>query len=259
MFFFLVLKSAIALVRQHLDYGHWYDRSKLTAKNVLNCQYVAAMNPSAGSFTVNPRLQRHFFTLAVGFPGPTSLHTIFSTFLEGHLRSHSFVEEVQAGAQNLLSAALTLHASVAQTFRKSAHNFHYEFSIRHLANVFSGLLQAGPAEFKDTNKFAALWLHESERVYADRLSSTEDVLKYRGLAAGVAKKKFPSANLGAFFGDRPDPLLFCHFSPDTAASGQRVYDRVTSVDKLRNVVEDSLREYNETYAAMVSWWRCYDS
>ena len=45
------------LIRQHLDYGHWYDRQKLTPKDIHNTQYVACMNPTAGSFTINPRLQ----------------------------------------------------------------------------------------------------------------------------------------------------------------------------------------------------------
>ena len=89
----------------------------------MSLQYLACLNPTAGSFIINPRLQRHFLTLAIGFPGPTSLHTIYSTFLEGHLKS--FSEEVQGLATNLLSAALQLHASVATTFRKSATNFHY--------------------------------------------------------------------------------------------------------------------------------------
>ena len=48
------------LIRQHLDYSHWYDRAKQTLKEVHNVQYVASMNPTAGSFTINSRLQRHF-------------------------------------------------------------------------------------------------------------------------------------------------------------------------------------------------------
>ena len=34
-----------------------YDRTKLTLKEIDNCQYVACMNPTAGSFAINPRLQ----------------------------------------------------------------------------------------------------------------------------------------------------------------------------------------------------------
>ena len=48
------------LLRQHLDYTHWYDRQKMTLKEISNVQYVACMNPTAGSFTINTRLQRHF-------------------------------------------------------------------------------------------------------------------------------------------------------------------------------------------------------
>lgn len=31
-------QSAIALVRQQFDYGHWYERSKFLLRNLLNCQ-----------------------------------------------------------------------------------------------------------------------------------------------------------------------------------------------------------------------------
>jgi len=236
-------QSAIALVRQHFDYGHWYDRAKLQLRNVQNCQYLACLNPTAGSFVINPRLQRHFFTMAVGFPGPTSLHTIYSTFLEGHLKG--FNEDLQGMANNLLSAALQLHASVATTFRKSATNFHYEFNIRHLSNVFQGMLMAQPSEFKDPTKFAMLWLHESERVYGDRLVNYDDLTKYKGLAAAQAKKKFTGINLASFFGENADALVFCHFAESTA---EKVYDRATSMEKLRHTLDEALREYNEMYA-----------
>ena len=46
-----------------------YDRNKLCPKDIHSVQYIACMNPTAGSFTINPRLQRHFATFAVSFPG----------------------------------------------------------------------------------------------------------------------------------------------------------------------------------------------
>ena len=45
------------LMRQHIDHSHWYDRTKLTMKDIRNTQYVACMNPTAGSFTIDSRLQ----------------------------------------------------------------------------------------------------------------------------------------------------------------------------------------------------------
>ncbi|CAN0464421.1 unnamed protein product, partial [Laminaria digitata] len=65
--------------------------------------------------------------------------------------------------------ALVAFKQVAANFRKTATNFHYEFNIRHLSNVFQGLLVAQPDQFKTAEKFVHLWMHESERVYGDRL------------------------------------------------------------------------------------------
>lgn len=89
--------------------------------------------------------------------------------LQGHLKN--FKDEVQELNTKILQAALALHDKVSTTFRKTAVNFHYEFTVRHLANVFQGLLMSSPEQFNSTTKWGKLWLHESERVYADRLVS----------------------------------------------------------------------------------------
>lgn len=43
-------------------YTHRYDRNKLLLKEIHNVQYVSCMNPTAGSFTINPRLQVYTHT-----------------------------------------------------------------------------------------------------------------------------------------------------------------------------------------------------
>lgn len=53
------------LIRQHMNYGQWYDRSKLTIKNVYNIMFVSCMNPTSGNSQVDLRLQRFFYTFAM--------------------------------------------------------------------------------------------------------------------------------------------------------------------------------------------------
>ena len=65
--------GAHTIVKQHLDYGHWYCRNKLSLKDIHNCQYVTCMNPTAGSFTISQRLQRHFATYTVIIPSEEAL------------------------------------------------------------------------------------------------------------------------------------------------------------------------------------------
>lgn len=55
-------------------------------------------------------------------------------------------EDMLQMTPRLIKATLAVHKIVAETFRKSAQNFHYEFSIRHVAGVFQGLLMSTPAK-----------------------------------------------------------------------------------------------------------------
>ncbi|KAH8043932.1 hypothetical protein JL722_14955 [Aureococcus anophagefferens] len=185
-------QSAIALLRQQMEYGHIYDMTKLAqnpVKNISKTQVVACMNPTAGSFVINPRLQRWFVTFAIGMPSRSSLNVIYDTFLMGHLKA-DFPAEVASLKDNIIKAAMNLHKEVMEKFRKTATNFHYEFNIRHLANVFQGLLVAQAEQITTGEKLVHLWLHESERVYGDRLVSPEDLRKYNDLAQGQARKLF---------------------------------------------------------------------
>ncbi|KAK9817742.1 hypothetical protein WJX72_001478 [[Myrmecia] bisecta] len=236
----------ISLIRQHLGWGHWFDRAKLTQKNINNTQYVACMNPTAGSFVINPRLQRLFMTLAVEFPGQDSLMKIYGTFVTGHFKK--FSADVQEMGTKVLQAALALHDKVATTFRKTAVNFHYEFTVRHLANVFQGLLMSTPEQFNNVTKLSRLWLHESERVYADRLVSLSDLATYNKNAVSIAKKYFNIPDIDDYY-KKADakPLIFCHFAKGLT---EKVYNEVSDFQSLYRTLMEALDEYNETNAVM---------
>ena len=124
-----------------------------------------------------------------------------------------------------------------------------QFNIRHISNVFQGLLVSAPDQFKTPEKFIHLWLHESERVYGDRLVSYEDLAKYNTIVQAQHKKVFPAYNVARFYsGETADPLIFCHFAENIQ---DKVYDMVGSINKLSNVLEDALREYNEVRSIFV--------
>ena len=123
-----------------MDYSHWYDRIKLSLKDIHNCQYVASMNPTAGSFTINPRLQRQFAVFAVSFPGLDALESIYKQIFEQHLSQNRFVPAAQKMAEPIVKAALAVHTKVSTTFLPTAVKFHYIFNLRDLSNVFQGTI-----------------------------------------------------------------------------------------------------------------------
>jgi dynein heavy chain len=236
-------QTPIQLLRQHIDYGHWYDRQKLTLKEVVKVQYVACMNPTAGSFTVNPRLQRHFVTLAVNFPNRSSLMNIYLSILQGH--TARFAKEIQDIAPNIVKNALDLHDKVVGTFTKTASNFHYEFNLRQLTSVFEGLLRSGPENFKISLKLVRLWIHESLRVYSDRLTTDKDAKDFRTLVTQVAKTDFQEVLEEA----NKEPILFSHFAHGFG-SGEHIYDEFSSIEHASRVLNDALAEYNKSMAVM---------
>ncbi|CAF5182211.1 unnamed protein product [Rotaria magnacalcarata] len=177
------------LLRQHLDYKHWYDRQKLTLKEIHNCQYVSAMNPTAGSFTIDTRLQRHFAVFAVSFPGIEALETIYVGILSQHL-AEGFPQTVQKYTSSLVRGALELHRRITVSFLPTAIKFHYIFNLRDLSNIFQAILFAKPDAIKTHHDLIRLYLHESERVYCDKLVDRTDIDMFTKLQREVAKKSF---------------------------------------------------------------------
>jgi len=169
------------------------------------------MNPSAGSFFVNPRYQRHFWTISIPFPENESLSLIYITFLNGHLKR--FKSTLQEQANQIVRSSILLHQTVTASFRKTAINFHYEFNLRHLSNIFQGLMLSDPARFQEPDKLVKLWLHECERTYGDRLVSYEHLKTYKDGIFDIVKKSFTKFNFARYFqGNTPENLLFCNFT-----------------------------------------------
>ncbi|CAF3576711.1 unnamed protein product [Rotaria sordida] len=162
--------QAHTVLRQYLDNKHWYDRQKLTLRDIHNCQYVACMNPTARNFTTDSRIQRYFAVFAISFPGQDSLQTIYNSILSQHLPASPnapFTQAVQRYAPQLVDGALAVHQRIAATFLPTAIKFHYIFNLRDLSNIFQSILFATGECVKTTKDLVRLYVHEAEIVYDD--------------------------------------------------------------------------------------------
>ncbi|GAB0197572.1 dynein axonemal heavy chain 17 [Grus japonensis] len=236
--------AAHTLIRQHMDHGHWYDRNKLTLKDIHNCQYVACMNPTAGSFTIDSRLQRHFCVFAVSFPGQEALLTMYSTILAQHLALQRMPPAVQKLQPQLVAAALALHQKVASTFLPTAIKFHYLFNLRDLSNIFQGLLFSTPECLKSPVDLVRLWLHEAERVYGDKLIDERDQKGFGKMLVDTCKRFFAELSEDLVFAK---PNIYCHFAQGI---GEPKYLPVPSWPALNKLLAEALDNYNEMNAAM---------
>lgn len=234
------------LIREHMDYGHWYDRAKLTLKDIHNVQYVSCMNPTAGSFTIDARLQRHFCVFACSFPAQQALTHIYTSILSQHLANplHKVPVVVQKLSDQIVEAALVLHQRLAQTFLPTAIKFHYVFNLRDLSNIFQGILFASGDCLPNPMDLIRLWMHEATRVYGDKLVEKKDIDMYNRILTEIVKKGFEELDEGYVM---EKPLLFCHFAEGI---GDPKYLPIREWPVLTKLLQEALSSYNDLVGAM---------
>ena len=107
---------------------------------------------------------------------------------------------------------------------------------------------AKPEAIKEPDNLIKLWIHESERIYGDRLSSQENIATYKFIVADLVKKSFSKYNLTKYFqGNNPEPLVFAQF---VSGLEEKLYDQFSSIDALSERLQEALREYNDTNPVM---------
>ena len=235
-------QNSIALLTQHMQYGSIFDRGDLgIRKHLMDVQYVAAMNPTAGSFEICERCQRHFATFAITMPSSSDLNTIFSSLFGGHLRN--FQPAMQELTGKIVESAIQIHEFVSTRFLPSAIKFMYNWNMRELTNIFQGCCLAKPDYYIKPTMLARLFIHETQRVYSDRFVSEEEIQIFDGMFKDVMKKNISSITIDELF---ESPLVYTNFVSTTDGA----YLPVPSMDRLKTVLESKLNEYNETNAMM---------
>ena len=238
-------QQPIALLRQLFDYSGWYSRDKLTWREIVSVQIVSCLNPTAGSFFIDKRLQRSYFTLAVQLPSHENLELIFDSILSNHLAT--FSADVSKVSNKLVKASIDIQKTVADNFLATAIKFHYVFNLRDIGNVFEGLLRARPEHFATPLLVYRLWVHECERVFSDRMVSEADLTRFSEILEATAKRWFEGEGQDKILAR---PNIFTTFTHPEASEDNRPYVQAGDAASLRGIVEDKLREYNEANAVM---------
>eukprot|EP00494_Astrolonche_serrata_P025195 UN25456 len=242
-------QSPIALIRCQMDWGLWYDAEESDPnrkkKFIRDVQYVAAMNNKAGSFTINSRLMTHFFTFSMNDPSRDDLCAIFKSILDGHL--FHFEKDIQDLSGNVVDATVELlqHLSRSPQFKPNTFKFHYQFNFRDISNVFQGLVRSA-AGVLDKTAFSRLWIHETRRVFSDRLVNDQDIEAYNGVVKDLCKKHLQVDQTKLL----QEPVIFTNFVESTESGVFTDYKPCEDYAALTTSLERVLLDYNENNAAM---------
>jgi dynein heavy chain len=250
-------QNSLSLMRQLIDHGNFFDRIDLGFRTqVVDVQFVTAMNPTSGSFTIADRLQRSFSTFACMMPGQSDLISIYQSILEGHM--DIFDRRVAGLCSALVESTVAITRQVASSFLPSAIKFTYNWNMRELSNVMQGLCRATADAYNDPLDMTRLWYHECNRVFRDRMVAPLDLSRFDELLLDCAKKHFSEVKIGTGMSDTieikhdeltAEPLVFTSFVTPNHG-GDPVYLPVRTQEEFAACVKDKLTEYNESNTIM---------
>uniref|UniRef100_A0A452TJF6 Dynein axonemal heavy chain 6 n=1 Tax=Ursus maritimus TaxID=29073 RepID=A0A452TJF6_URSMA len=231
----------IELLRQYQDFGGFYDRNKLFWKDIQDVTIVSACAPPGGGRNpVTPRFIRHFSMLCLPMPSEHSLKQIFQAILNGFLSD--FPPAVKQTASNIVEAAVEIYNRMSVDLLPTPAKSHYVFNLRDLSKCVQGILQCDPGTIREEIQIFRLFCHECQRVFHDRLINNEDKHYFHTILTEMANKHFGIAIGLEYFLNKP--IIFGDFIKFGADKIDRIYDDMPDMEKIANVLEDYLDDYN---------------
>lgn len=233
----------IELLRQLVDKGGFYDRKKLSFIWVESTNLcICAAPPGGGRSALTPRFTRHFHMLAFASQSADTLKIIFNKILSGFLNS-GFQESIKKISEQIVAGTIEIYETILREKKPIPSKFHYTFNLRDVSKVFQGLLMCKPGKISEPEQLVRLWIHESTRVFYDRLINNEDREWFNKLVEEILNRAFRSVmkidyadlfvNNKIHFGD----LL-------QLETEERYYEEIKSMPKLLKVLEDAQDDYN---------------
>jgi dynein heavy chain len=169
-------QPTLELVRQLVETSGFcfLDKDKRgDLKNIEDLQYIAAMgHPSGGRQDIPNRLKRHFFIFNMILPSTQAINEIYGQMLAGRFRGTT--SYFMTLVESLPTLSVNLWNWMRTKMLPSPSKFHYTFTLRELSRVFQGILRTPRVSVLDATTLVRLWRHESERVYADKLTTLDD-------------------------------------------------------------------------------------
>jgi len=182
----------LEITRQLIEAKGFYFLSKDDRgyfRQIEGLQFLAAMNhPGGGRNDIPHRLKRHFFSINMTSPSQRSIENIYGRILQVLFNPKKYNPEVINMRPYLIDATIGIWDSVKRRLLPTPAKFHYTFTIRELARVFQGI--CGVAQKPEFGVIAkclnikekvrpelfliALWRHECERTFVDKLISNSD-------------------------------------------------------------------------------------
>lgn len=248
----------IELLRQFFDHEVWFDLKKPEKIYIYDIMFVCAMGLPGGSRQVlYNRFLRHFNLFTIDRFSEETMTRIFTNIAFIGLQRHGFTTAIMPVIMDLVNATMYIFQHAQEELRPTPAKSHYLFNLRDFSRVITGCTMIRIESVETRSDFTKLWVHETLRVFGDRLIDTKDqhwlFVRIREAVTANLRESFDTV-----FDYLPKvddqlteeslrSLIFGTFMDVDTIPADRHYEEVKSMDEYLEVAISYLEEYNITH------------
>eukprot|EP00796_Vickermania_ingenoplastis_P008354 gene8354-5852_t len=166
----------LELLRQLLGQGGFYSLTGgIKWSSIIDTSLVLAMGPPGGGRSkVSNRFMRFFNYVAFPEMSEVSKRDVLNTILQGGFMHRGVPEEVREFSRQLVESTLKIFTKCFNNFLPTPAHVFYSFNLRDVMRVFPMIYQAEAKTLETNEELTKMWMHETQRVFFDRLINEED-------------------------------------------------------------------------------------
>lgn len=253
------VQTSIELLREFLSYQYWHDPKHLRKIELENIFLVAACGLVGGSRQVMcPRFLSKLNIFSVNSFSDDTLSRIYNTVLLTGFKNRGHSSDVASSVAQIVSSTIFIYKSLQNTLKPTPQKSHYIFNVRDISKVINGTMCLRKESVDSKRMFPKIWIHETMRIFYDRLVNEEDrrwILKQVEFCA----EEYFKENLATIFEEWKEneddefidiqklkSLMFGFYQDKEADGEERRYEEV-NLDILKNQAFEAIEEYNQSH------------
>ncbi|KAG1714043.1 Dynein heavy chain 3, axonemal [Nymphon striatum] len=242
----------IQLLRQYIDHNSWFDLKCLTSVQFENMTLVTTMVPPNGKCDRNicPRFITHFNVIGIDDLDEHTISTILTKVCREHIKMAAYDLPVQNFMKNIIDSTIEVYRCMEKIIPTHSSHLLIMFNFREISRVLLPVFVIPDSFLQDSKKMIKLWLHETSRVFCDKLSNDSHRTYLFDVIKDVLPKHF-KRNIGAVIkgfkksNDSSSIFQDLHFGNyKSTVTQEKIYDEIKNVDEITVVMKKYLQKYN---------------
>jgi len=236
--------NPVEFIRQLISVHGFYGKSKLQWVKLMNMQILCCGTVNEyGRWELPERFLHLFDMFWISEPNQDMLKNIFETILREAMNKGVNSEDIQKIGSIISNASIELYTTICKTLKPVPAKFYYAFTTRDLSKLAYSLLMATPKSISNPESFIRLWIHESSKIFGDRLSNYDDIQFLQESIIKIINTRFRLEwSVPDIF--QKQKIIFTDLHEFNSVKTEKSYEEIHDEKTLLKALELGLESYN---------------